>query len=173
MSNAAALAMAERVERAFAHKPEELQHIYIDTECNVRDRYIEEMFQILFRGEEIDEEVFQNNFSCYFDALAVRLLPRSMAVGPEIFGDYGLARAWVTYNFGLIHVAAVPFEDAILRNPTFEHCRFKAVLRTRLGSGLGMACYAPTELHATLLTVVNVFRELANQYHQELIDREA
>lgn len=162
-----------KIEAAFDSKPGELQHLYVDTAGTVRDRYIEEMFSILFHGEDIDEEVFQNNFDIYFDALAVRLLPRSMKPGPEIFKDEGLARAWVTYNFGLLYVGAIKPDDPTADNETFAHCRYEARLRSRVAGNVPHYCYAPTAIHATLLTVVNLYRELASEYHQELIARQA
>ena len=171
ISAAAKQRKIKEIEKAFEAKPGELEHLYIDTNGDLRDRYIEEMFSILFRGEEINEDVFKNNFETYFNNLAVRLLPRSMAPGPEIFTDESIARAWVTYNFGLIHVGELNPHDPTLQNPNFAHCKYEGRLRSRVGGNVPHYCYAPTRLHATLLTVVNLFRELAAQHHAEILKK--
>jgi hypothetical protein len=164
-------AFKARVELAFAHKPEELQHLYVDTSGQLRDRHIEDMFKTLFRGDDLDD-IFINNFEAYFHAMCVEKLPRNMVPGPEIYTRPDIARAWVTYNFGLLYVGRIPLDDAILNNPTFAECHYEARLRSHnLCATAVHYCYAPSELHATLLSVVNLYREIAREFHNDMLSR--
>jgi hypothetical protein len=148
-----------------------LEHLYVDTNGELRDRHIEDMFRTLFNGDDLDD-IFINNFECYFHAMAVRRLNRSMEPGPEVYTRPDIARAWVTYNFGLLYVGRIPIDDPVLNNPTFEDCHYEARLRSHnVCSTAVHYCYAPSELHATLLAVVNLYREMAREYHNEVMSR--
>lgn len=163
-----AVAMRKRLEEYFTDKPGMLEHIYIDDQDNIRDRHIEHLFMDCWNGAELDT-IFTHNFSLYFEQVAARYLADPTMPPPEVFTDELIARAWVTSNFGLLYVGNFKYEDPNYSDALFLHCEFEAKLRTRVADNVDESCYAPTALHATLMTVVNVMRHLAHNFHQELI----
>lgn len=161
-------ALAKQLEDRFADKPGHLDHIYIDSESLIRDRHVEHMFEDCFHGRDLDD-IFQNNFKLYFEALAARYLPDPQLPPPEVFEDAALARAWVTINFGLIYVGEFKWDDPNRDDEDLAHCTWEAKLRTRVADNVVESCYAPSALHAVLMTVVQVMRHVCHNYHQEML----
>ena len=163
------LAMRNKLADHFADKPDHLDMLFIDDHEQIRDRHIEDMFNICFDGGELDD-IFVHNFKMYFEATAARYLPNPTMPPDEAFTDELLARAWITMNFGLLYVGGFKPDDPNRSDIDFDHCLFEAKLRTRLADNVNEACYAPTALHATFMTVVNVFRHLVHNYHNDIIE---
>jgi hypothetical protein len=143
--------------------------LYIDEDDQIRDRHIEHLFEDCFYGRALDD-IFINNFRLYFEACAARFLPDPAMPTSDVFTDAATARAWVTMNFGLVYVGSFKQTDPLYSDETYVHCSYMAKLRTRVAGNVDEACYAPTALHAILLTVVNVFRHVCHDYHEDIIN---
>lgn len=132
---------------------DERAHVYLAEDKQYYDQHIEHLWEDCFYGRELDE-IFRCNFRQYFPMLTGHV----GEVPDAVFEDYGTAASWVARNFGLLAVRelAQPPAEAL-----YSHCRFEAKLRTPLTKPT--PCRAPTALHAALLAVCNVFRELARE----------
>lgn len=161
-------ALKQQLEDRFSEKPDHLDHIYIDEDSQIRDRHVEHLFEDCFYGKELDD-IFINNFKLYFEALGAKYLPNPQLPPDEVFADEQLAAAWVTMSFGLLYVGGCKPNDPNLADEDLHHCRYEAKLRTRVADNVNESCYAPTALHAILLTVVNVMRHICHNYHTELV----
>ena len=154
------MSIAQLKQRIMDNKPTELAHLYIDGDDQLRDRHIEAMFNTLFYGEEIDTE-FRTNFSLYAKLLfGAEYLPPE-----EAFVEPSVAIGWISTSFGLCHVSGNVTGDTS-GDPDLAHCTHRARLRSRFDPDSDDA-YGPSALHAALLSVVIVFRNLAARWHEE------
>lgn len=154
------MSLAQLKQRILDNKPSELAHLYVDEDDMLRDRHIEAMFNTLFYGEDIDSE-FQSNFTVYAHAL----LGEGFTPSPDVFSDAGAAHAWVSANFGLCFVSD-NVTGLTANDPDLIHCTHMARLRTRYAVNAD-AAFAPSDIHATLLCVVIVYRNLAERWHEQ------
>jgi hypothetical protein len=142
---------------------EQLAHLFIDKEDNVRDRHIEDMWNRLYGGKPLDA-IFRTNFSVYHKYLTMH----GDDVPPAVFDNVSEAQAWVAARYGLLHIR--PFDPALFEyDEALAPMRYMARLRTRFAPGINEHCYSSTELGAILLTVVNVFRSMASEHLDQMV----
>jgi len=154
------MSIASIKQRILDNKPAELAFLFIDDTDHLRDRHIEAMFNTLFYGEELDTQ-FQLNFAQY----STLLLGAEYTPPVEIYTDAAVAVGWVSIHFGLCHVSGNVTGDTA-GDPDLAHCTHRVRLRSRFAPNSDDA-FAPSALHAALLAVVIVFRDLAEQWHEK------
>lgn len=103
------------------------------------------------------DEIFKNNFVQYADLIGRNVLNEVLPITDDMFTDEDVAIDWLKEHMGMINV------EQIGPQPGMKHCKFQACLASPYLPE-PMYTRAPTELHATLLAAVNVFRELSQSY---------
>lgn len=155
----------QKIDRLKEIKPDEqLQHLFIDTESEVRDRFVESMWNDLYNGEPLDD-TFKHNFALYYEVL----LGHPADLPADLFDNVSVAHKFVSDRFGLLYVA--PFDaDKYASDEALKGFTHLAQLRTRYATHADGSeyCYAPSELYAILLTVVNTFRQMITRYVSEI-----
>jgi hypothetical protein len=150
----------EIAQRIIDSKPTEAAHLYIDENNIPRDQHIENLFRDLFEGLPLTD-VFRCNFEVFYQEL---IADRSATVPAHIFVDAATAQRWIGKHIGTVSVRPLnPAEIAINSDdPELARLRYSATIRTAPKRSIRPA-QAPSELHATLLAAVFVFRHEADK----------
>ncbi len=137
----------------------EYDHLFIDGDGNVRDRLIEGMFEDCFHGRELTER-FKTNFKMYCE-----MLIGPVPVPDEIYSDRHVAVGWLTTTFGICHLRRADRYD-IESDDDLAHCNYEVRLRSRFAKDNEEVAFAPTEIHAVLLSVIIVLRAVAQRWFE-------
>ena len=137
--------------------------LLLDADGKIYDRHIEDLFNTLFHGKELDV-IFRNNFRQY----SVLLIGPDAAIPDGVFDNVTEAQAWVSDN-----LCAVAFEPTQRpRDPELAHCRARAHFVGRVPTIRGRlpSAYAPTTLDAVLMCAVIVYRHVSTRFHRERME---
>jgi len=145
----------EAAQKIIDGKPTEAAHLYIDDTGEPRDKHIENLFRDLFEGRPLDA-IFRNNFGVYLS----ELYGEEIEPPAGIFIDAGYCIAWINRFFGPVTVkpCGPPSDD-----PDFANVRYVARIRLSGSSKRFKPAYAPSMLHAALLSAVFVLRAEAGK----------
>lgn len=136
----------------------ENSHLFVDDEGEYRDIFLEELFADCYYGNPLGE-IFRNNFAQYYGHLVGY---EGMEPPDSIYDNVSSAREWVTRTFGLLYVSVATPKQR--REESAEDCgKYRAVLRT-FATKEQVVAYAPSELHAILLLVIEVYRRLSSAW---------
>jgi hypothetical protein len=129
--------------------------LFMDSDGFWRDRYIEHLFEDCFYGRELDS-IFTENMRAYFSFLT----KNNHKIPDNVFTNAAAAKRWIEKHFGHVEVT----DDFDTSDSDLAHCTHYAILHSFANPDNDEACYAPSELHALLLSVVHLFRHIALQY---------
>jgi hypothetical protein len=133
--------------------------LYVDPEGVTRDSQLEHLFDDCFFGHELDK-IFANNFRFYYFILT----DTKDEIADNVFTDVAAARAFVCSKFGVLHVREIKDDDDFRDDGDYAHCKWWAQLASPFGPRPAEPVVAPTELHAILLSAVNLYRHASHKF---------
>lgn len=135
-------------------------HLYVDDDGVIRDSHIENLYDDLFDGSKLDGITYQN--MCIYTKM---IFPDIEEPTKEILTNSEVAMAWVL-QFGFITLWYVDEED---REELGVENSIEYVFGAKLGGfEQGSSVCGKTAHLASLLAVVQVFRELCDRINNEI-----